>query len=247
MKRLIVATFVALAMTVFVNAHAAFSQEDPVSGSSVDADWASPASTIDSPVIDESAASADKVLEIPRTACTKDGATVPCDDTAMRTPTTPTIRPSMLRMPGAPPQVYDDDTASAGSRSGLGRRQRLSEPAGVCGSGSVSRVWLSLRGNRRAIESAVAGSRFRVCADEQPHYPGRAPTAESGPVDEYGDDVYIRPSRWQSNDGDGVESVRISSLTASREPFLLHRVRALLSVPDSRRYRRRPSDGDLSC
>jgi hypothetical protein len=115
MQRLIVATFVALAMTVFVNAHAAFSQEDPVSGSSVDADWASPASTIDSPVIDESAASADKVLEIPRTACTKDGATVPCDDTADADADDPDDQAINAPMPGAPPQVYDDDTASAGT------------------------------------------------------------------------------------------------------------------------------------
>ena len=110
MKRLIIATFVTLAMTVFVNAHSAFSQEEAESGTSVDANWTSTASTIDAPTIDESAASADKVLEIPQATC-KDGSSGPCDDAddddndqAINAP-----------QPGSPPQVFDDDTASSGA------------------------------------------------------------------------------------------------------------------------------------
>ena len=110
MKRLIIATFVTLAMTVFVSAHSAFSQEEAESGTSVDANWTSTASTIDAPTIDESAASADKVLEIPQATC-KDGSSGPCDgaddddnDQAINAP-----------QPGSPPQVFDDDTASSGA------------------------------------------------------------------------------------------------------------------------------------
>jgi hypothetical protein len=105
--RLIVAIFAALAMTAFVNARFAFSQEEPVSGTSVDANWESTG-----PTIDDDAASADKVLEIPQAKCDNDGTSAPCDgsaaagnddnDQAINAP-----------QPGAPPQVYDDDTASA--------------------------------------------------------------------------------------------------------------------------------------
>jgi hypothetical protein len=115
MKRLIIATFVALAMTVFVNAHSAFSQEEAESGTSVDANWSTTASTIDAPVIDESAASADKVLEIPQAACNSDGATGPCDDTtASADNDDPNDQTINAPQPGAPPQVFDDDTASSG-------------------------------------------------------------------------------------------------------------------------------------
>jgi hypothetical protein len=106
-SRLIVATFVALAMAVFVNARFAFSQEDPASGTSVDANWESTG-----PSIDEDAASADKVLEIPQAKCDNDDTSAPCDsstaagnddnDQAINAPS-----------PGSPPQVYDDDTASS--------------------------------------------------------------------------------------------------------------------------------------
>jgi hypothetical protein len=104
--RLIVAIFAALAMTVFVNARVAYSQDAPVSGTSVDANWESTG-----PSIDEDAASADKVLEIPQAKCDNDGTSTPCDapaaagnddnDQAINAPS-----------PGSPPQVYDDDTAS---------------------------------------------------------------------------------------------------------------------------------------
>src|SRR5260221_201587 len=114
MKRLIIATFAALAITVFVNAQPAFSQEETESGTSVDANWTSTGSTIDAPTIDDSAASADKVLEIPQTACTKDGATVPCDDTTASADDS-NDQAINAPQPGSPPTVYDDDTASAGS------------------------------------------------------------------------------------------------------------------------------------
>jgi hypothetical protein len=105
---LIVAIFAALAMAVFVNARFAFSQEDPVSGTSVDANWESTG-----PSIDEDAASADKVLEIPQAKCDdNEDSSAPCDastaagnddnDQAINAPS-----------PGSPPQVYDDDTASS--------------------------------------------------------------------------------------------------------------------------------------
>jgi hypothetical protein len=114
MRRLIVATLAALAMTVFVNAHSAFSQEEAESGTSVDANWSSTASTIDSPTIDESAASADKVLEIPQAACNSDDASGPCDDTTASADD-PDDQAINAPQPGSPPQVFDDDTASSGA------------------------------------------------------------------------------------------------------------------------------------
>src|SRR5260221_14352661 len=114
MKRLIIATFAALAITVFVNAQPAFSQEETESGTSVDANWESTGSTIDAPTIDDSAASADKVLQIPQTACTRDGASVPCDD-ATANADDPNDQAINAPQPGSPPTVFDDDTASSGS------------------------------------------------------------------------------------------------------------------------------------
>ena len=75
--RFIVAIFAALAMTVFVNARSAFAQEAAESGTSVDAGWDRTA-----PTIDDSASSADKVLEIPQATCSKDDPSVPCDTAA---------------------------------------------------------------------------------------------------------------------------------------------------------------------
>ncbi len=107
--RLLIAIFAALAITVIQNARPALAQDDAVSGTSVDGTWDG-----GGPALDEDAASADKVLEIPQTACAKDGATVPCDgaatgdsdddDQAINAPS-----------PAAAPQVFDDDTASAGT------------------------------------------------------------------------------------------------------------------------------------
>jgi hypothetical protein len=107
-SQLIIASVAALAMTVLVNARFAFSQEDPVSGTSVDANWDSTG-----PTIDEDAASADKVLEIPQATCDNDDTSAPCDGPAA-SGTDDDGQAINAPSPGAPPQVYDDDTASSG-------------------------------------------------------------------------------------------------------------------------------------
>jgi len=108
--RLTVAIFAALALTVFANVRAAFSQ-DADSGTSVDANWERTGRAIEG-----DAESADKVLEIPQAACTRDGVSVACagtnpaggddndndNDQAINAPS-----------PGAPPPTLDEDTASA--------------------------------------------------------------------------------------------------------------------------------------
>ena len=110
-SRLIVAIFAALAITVLQNARPALAQDDPVSGTSVDGTWDG-----GGPALDEDAASADKVLEIPQNACTKDGATVPCDGAAPNADDSDDDSQAInAPSPGAPPQVFDDDTASAGT------------------------------------------------------------------------------------------------------------------------------------
>jgi hypothetical protein len=106
---LIVAIFAALAMTVFTNARAAFSQ-DADSGTSVDASWVRTGPT--GPALDGDVESASKVLEIPQASCTKDGVSVACadnpagddddNDQAINAPS-----------PGAPPPTLDEDTASS--------------------------------------------------------------------------------------------------------------------------------------
>jgi hypothetical protein len=111
MKRLIIATCAALALTLYVNAHPAFAQEDPVSGTSVDANW-----DRTGPPIDEDAASADKVLEIPQASCTSSDTSVPCDDsTTAANDNDPDDQTINAPQPGSPPSVYDDDTASSGA------------------------------------------------------------------------------------------------------------------------------------
>lgn len=109
-----VAIFAALAITVFVNARFAFSQEDPESGTSVDADWESTG-----PTIDEDAASADKVLEIPQAKCDNDGTSAPCD-ASVADGNDDDGQAINAPQPGSPPQVYDDDTASAGADADWG-------------------------------------------------------------------------------------------------------------------------------
>jgi hypothetical protein len=106
-SRLILATIAALAMTVFVNARISFSQDAPESGTSVDANWDSTG-----PTIDEDAASADKVLEIPQATCENDGTSAPCDG-PVAAGSTDDSQAINAPSPGAAPQVYDDDTASA--------------------------------------------------------------------------------------------------------------------------------------
>src|SRR5579863_10012696 len=120
--RLIVAIFAARAMTVLTNSRFAFAQDAvdaPAasadsgavadSGTSVDAGWESTG-----PAIDEDAAAAEKVLEIPQAPCAKDAASGLCANSADGTDDDgDTINaPS----PGAPPQPsFDDDTASNGA------------------------------------------------------------------------------------------------------------------------------------
>ena len=109
---MIIATCAALALTLYVNARSAFAQEDPESGTSVDASW-----DRIGPTIDEDAASADKVLEIPQAACTTDDdASVPCDNsTTAANDNDPDDQTINAPQPGSPPSVYDDDTASSGA------------------------------------------------------------------------------------------------------------------------------------
>src|SRR5271168_1067891 len=112
--RLIVASFAALAMLVLVNAHAAYSQ-DAVSGTSVDAGWDSTG-----PAIDESAESADKVLEIPQATCA-DGSSGPCDPTTAdadsSTGTGDDGQAINAPSPNAPPPTVNEDTASSAPSS----------------------------------------------------------------------------------------------------------------------------------
>jgi hypothetical protein len=106
--RLIVASFAALAMILLVNVRAAYSQ-DADSGTSVDAAWDSAG-----PAIDESAESADKVLEIPQATCA-DGSSGPCDPTDDADSSTGTGDDSQAinaPSPGAPPATANEDTAS---------------------------------------------------------------------------------------------------------------------------------------
>jgi hypothetical protein len=110
--RLIVAIFAAIAMSVFVSARAAYSQDADDAAAGADANWNSTDAAIDpttAPPIDEDAAAAEKVLEIPQVACAKDDASESCasgsdedgdDSQAINAPS-----------PGAPP-ASDDDTAS---------------------------------------------------------------------------------------------------------------------------------------
>ncbi len=112
MKRVIIAICSALALTLFVNARSAFSQDDPdsVTGTSVDASW-----DRTGPMIDEDAASADKVLEIPQTACTGDDPSAPCNAPTASAGDDPNDQTINAPQPGSPPSVYDDDTASSDS------------------------------------------------------------------------------------------------------------------------------------
>ncbi|HEV2171483.1 MAG TPA: hypothetical protein VGR40_11065 [Candidatus Binatus sp.] len=112
---MIATIFTALAMMLLINARAALSQDatsaetsddsGAVSGTSVDSNWARVDST---PAIDDGAASADKVLEIPQAKCSGDEDSGPCDANANNDPNDDDggiVAPS----PGAPP---DTDTAS---------------------------------------------------------------------------------------------------------------------------------------
>ena len=104
--RLIVAIFAALAMTVLVNARAAFSQdaEDYPAGAGVSLEGPGPA-------LDADAETADKVLEIPQAACATDDVPVACADGSDEDADGEGMNASS---PGAP-LSRDDDTADAGS------------------------------------------------------------------------------------------------------------------------------------
>jgi hypothetical protein len=108
-SRLITAIFAALAMTMFVNARAAFSQDAAESGTSVDANW----ERVDNgPTIDEDAASAEKVLEIPQAKCSNDDESGPCDANASNDQNADDDGAINAPSPGAPPQTFDENTAS---------------------------------------------------------------------------------------------------------------------------------------
>jgi hypothetical protein len=104
--RLIVAIFAAFAMTVLVNARAAFSQdaEDSAAGAGVSLEGPGPA-------LDADAETADKVLEIPQAACATDDVPVACADGSDEDADGEGMNASS---PGAP-LSRDDDTADAGS------------------------------------------------------------------------------------------------------------------------------------
>jgi len=103
--RLIVAIFAALAMTVLVNARAAFSQDAEDSAAGTDA-----SSESSGPAVDGGAETADKVLEIPQLTCANDGISVPCGggDEDADADSQAINAPSL----GAPPTL-DADTADA--------------------------------------------------------------------------------------------------------------------------------------
>ncbi|HZC46132.1 MAG TPA: hypothetical protein VE243_06625 [Candidatus Acidoferrum sp.] len=109
--RLIVAVFAALAMAVFVNARTVFAQDAAESGTSVDANWERTTPEEAAPALDETTETPEKVLEIPQAPCNKDGAAVPCDDTSANADEdgNQTIN---APQPGAPPQTFDENTAS---------------------------------------------------------------------------------------------------------------------------------------
>ncbi len=68
------------------------------------------------PALDEDAASADKVLEIPQDGVRQNGTTVACDGAAADADDSDDDSQAInAPSPGAPPQVFDDDTASAGT------------------------------------------------------------------------------------------------------------------------------------
>jgi hypothetical protein len=110
--RLIISIFAAFALTVFVNARAAWAQDAADSGAGDDANWVKVEPTeAAGPTIDEDAASAEKVLEIPQAKCSGDD-----DDSDACNGAAPAGSDSSdndqsinAPSPGAPPQTYDED------------------------------------------------------------------------------------------------------------------------------------------
>lgn len=109
---LFIAVFAALAMTVFVNARAAWSQDVADSGAGDDANWvrvepAEPAA----PSIDEDATSGEQVLEIPQAKCSDDDEdSDACNGAAPANNESSDNDQSInAPSPGAPPQTFDED------------------------------------------------------------------------------------------------------------------------------------------
>ena len=213
--RLIVAMFAAFAMTVLVNARAAFSQDAEDSAAGTDASLESTG-----PAIDEDAQTADKVLEIPQLTCATDGVSVPCDDgadadadaggQAINAPS-----------PGAPPTL-DDDTADAsspnqdwGTVDDYQNEQAYGVPYAVYPYPTILAAGTMNRPSPFPASAYVPMS--------SPLTRGRAPAAESRPVDDASVDVPVQPPGGHSDDGDDdvASAVRIPSLTAPRQPFRL--------------------------
>jgi len=107
--RLIVAIFAALAITVFADAGAGFSQDAADPGVGADSSWDNTG-----PTIDEDAASADKVLELPQVTCAKDAAPDTCD-TADSDSNDDDSQAINAPSPSAPPPTVDDGTANSGT------------------------------------------------------------------------------------------------------------------------------------
>jgi hypothetical protein len=107
--RLIASIFAVLALMLFVNVRAALSQDAAESGTSVDANW----ERVDTgPSIDEDAASGDKVLEIPPAKCSNDDESGPCNANTNTDASADDDGGIAAPSPGAPPQTFDEDTAS---------------------------------------------------------------------------------------------------------------------------------------
>ena len=203
------------------------------------------------PTIDEDAASADKVLEIPQAKCDNDGTSAPCDASAAAG-NDDDGQAINAPSPGSPPQVYDDDTASNaapdedwGTADDYQNQQVYAVPYAAYSYPYAVTAPLTM--NR-----LVAGS--RVCVrtdepDEQPADPGRASAAKSGPVDDSAFDVRVQPTRGQSDDGDVDVAfvVRVPSLNGASPAVSFRPSSRAIICARSRRYRRRRSDGDLSC
>ena len=202
-------------MTVFVNARIAFSQEAPESGTSVDANWDSTG-----PTIDDNAASADKVLEIPQATCNNDGLRFPA---TRRLPSgdDPDDQTINAPQPGSPPQSTMTTPPAAARQMRIGARGRLSESAGLCG--AVRRIMLTVRGRRPAHDESDPRPfpRLRISLPmSSPLTQAARPPLSQGPwMNPPTMSAFGRPAGSPMM---GMASaVRISSLTASLAPFHL--------------------------
>ena len=115
--RLIVSIFAALALTAFVNSHAAWAQDAADADSGDDANWVKVEPTEPAgPAIDEDATSAEKVLEIPQAKCAgDDDDSAACNGAASNNNNDTSDNDQSINAPspGAPPQTYDQDAYNA--------------------------------------------------------------------------------------------------------------------------------------